>query len=418
MRRVLGVVTAAMGAIFIATQTTMAAVTWASPSIVGTTHTYNGGMSLARSTTTTTSYLHSVYANTYPGGVASTDTGPYVGVYYSRGNSSGTTWGTPKRLNPSDQHAAASAIVANGKILYAAYVTYGHWADYDPAEARPIILRINSSHGASGSWLERILEFGERVDRPALSPWGSAGVAIVYTDAETGNIILVTCGDLTVEDSGCAAGSVGTTTRMASDEADGYEGLPVVSASGGTMAVAWLSGDSGITAVTGEPFDFGTPKVVTTAPADGLSAAAKGSRFAFSWAEDAGVKVRFWTSGVWRAPHTVYPVTSTSTYKYVYTTAVSLASTSTVGVAYAACRRADCTASSTTGVDLRFRQSSDNAVSWATGVTVASYSAASTRRINDAPSLVMSSSTKRFLMYNTMSSGGGSYRVWLRVGTG
>ena len=130
------------------------------------------------------------------------------------------------------------------------------------------------------------------------------------------------------------------------------------------------------------------------------------------------MKVRFWTGGVWKATHTVYPVTSTSTYKYVYTTAVALAGTSSIGVAYAGCRRSDCTASSTTGVDVRYRQSGDNAVSWGSASTVGSYAAASTRRINDAPSLVMSSTTKRFVMYNTMSSGGGSYRVWLRVGSG
>ena len=205
---------------------------------------------------------------------------------------------------------------------------------------------------------------------------------------------------------------------MANDPADGFEGLPVVAASGDTAAVAFLSGDTGITALTGEPFDFADPMVITTAAADGLSAAAKGSRFAFSWAADAGVKVRFWTGGVWKSTHTVYPVTSTSTYKYVYTTAVALTSTSTVGVAYAACRRADCSASSTTGIDVRYRQSNDNAVSWATASTVGSYAAAGTRRINDFPSLVLSSSTKRYVMYNTMSSGGGSYRVWLRVGSG
>ena len=416
--RALGALTAAIGAVLIVTQTVMAAVTWASPQVVGTTHTYNEGMSLARSTTSTTSYLHSVYANTYPGGNPATDTGPYVGVYYSRGNSSGTTWGTAKRLNPNAQHASTPAIVANGKVLYAAYVVYGHWVDYDPAESRPITLRINSNHGGSSSWLDRIVDVGERVDRPALAAWGSGGVAMVYTEAETGDIVLLKCGDLTTEASGCSAGVVGTTTRLAFDPEDGYAGLPVVATSGSTLAVAWLSGDSGITVRTQASDIWADPFGITTASADGLSAAAKGTRFAFSWAQNSGVKVRFWTGGVWKATHTVYPVTSTSTYKYVYTTAVALAGTSSVGVAYAACRRADCSASSTTGVDVRYRQSGDNAVSWGSASTVGSYSAASTRRINDAPSLVMSSTTKRYVMYNTMSSGGGSYRVWLRVGTG
>ena len=153
--RVLGSFTAAIGALLIVTQTVMAAVSWASPQIVGATHTYNAGMSLARTTTSTTSYLHSVVVTDYPGGVAATDTGPYVGVYYSRGNSSGTTWGTPRRLNPADEHATSPAIIASGNNLYAAYVSIASWLDYDPADPRPITLKINDSHGASGSWVDR-----------------------------------------------------------------------------------------------------------------------------------------------------------------------------------------------------------------------------------------------------------------------
>jgi len=418
-RRVLASITTALGAMFVVTQTVFAAVVWASPSIVGAAHTFNDSQSLARSTTPTTSYLHSVVVNSYPGGVAATDTGPYAGVYYSRGNSSGTTWETPKRLNPSAKHGTSPAIVANGAIIYAAYVLIGHWIDYDPAESRKVVVRINSNHGASSAWLTRtVILPTNRVDRPAMSVWGSAGFLLTYTDADTGDIVVISCGDLTVEDSGCSGGAVGTTTRLAADPADGYEGMPVVAASGETAAVAWLSGDSGITVRTGSPGSWSTPKVITTEVADGLSAAARGSRFAFSWAQSSGVKVRFWTGGVWQSSRTVATVSSTATYKNAYTTAVALAGGSTVGVAFAACRRLDCTATSTIGVDLRWRDSPDNGATWNAAVTVASSTVNSGRRFNDFPSVVMSSTAKRFVMYNTMSASGASYRVWLRVGTG
>ena len=234
--RALGAFTAAIGAVLIVTQTAMAAVSWASPQVVGTTHTYNEGMSLVRTTTSTTSYLHSIYTNTFPGGDPASDSGPYVGVYYSRGNSSGTTWGTPKRLNPSDQHAVSASIIASGNNLYAAYVSIGSIDNYDPAENRPITVRINNSHGTASEWIDRTLDFNGRVDRPAMAAWGSGGVLVTFTDANTGDIMLLTCGDLTGEASGCTAGSIGTTTRLANDEEDGYEGLPVVAASGSTLA--------------------------------------------------------------------------------------------------------------------------------------------------------------------------------------
>jgi hypothetical protein len=67
---------------------------------------------------------------------------------------------------------------------------------------------------------------------------------------------------------------------------------------------------------------------------------------------------------------------------------------------------------------LRWRESSDNAVTWKSPVTVAAYTVSSSRRVNDYPSVLMSSATKRYVMYNGASPGGASYRVLIRVGSG
>ena len=49
------------------------------------------------------------------------DNGPYMGVYYRRGNSRGTTWSSTKRLNGSMEHAANGALAASGPNVYVAY---------------------------------------------------------------------------------------------------------------------------------------------------------------------------------------------------------------------------------------------------------------------------------------------------------
>lgn len=421
-RRSVTALVAALAAVLVVAQGAFAAIDWGPVRQVSPSYTYNYGSSLARSTKSITSFLHASYTSIRIGGDFVDDNGPFAGVYYRRGNSSGSDWGTPKRLNPTGKHADYGAVVSSGKVVYAAYVSIEHWINYDPAEPRGITLRINSNHGASSAWLSRkINPFGERVDRPALAPWGARGVLMTYTNATTGEIILVTCGDLTVESSGCSAGVMGTTTRLAFNPEDGFEGLPVVTASGGTIALAWLDApEGGISYVTKVTEGGWTdPAPLTTGIADGLSAAAKGGRFAFAWTEDDGVKLRMWsTGGGLGATRAVASVSSTGTYKAAYSTAVALAGTDTVGVAFAACRRADCAGGSSTGVDLRWRQSGNDGSSWGSASTVGSYSASSDRRINDFPSVVMTSATKRFVMFNIANPAFTKFRVVLRVGTG
>ena len=417
-RRLLGALLAAAAATLMVAESAFAAVDWGPTRQVSSSFSYNFGGGLARSTKSTTSYLHAAYTSVKVGGEFVTDDGPFAGVYYRRGNTSGSDWGTAKRLNPKSEHADGGVVVASGRVIYAAYVTYGHWFDYDPAEPRPITLRINSNHGGSAAWLSRTLAFATRVDRPMLAPWGTRGVLLTYTDADTGDIILVQCGDLSAEASGCAAGTVGTTTNGEGSE-NGFVGLPVVAASGDTIAVAWFDGSGGISVVTKEGGDaWSDPAALTANQSGDLSATAKDGRFAFAWMEAAGVKVRLWTSAAGLGTtRTAASFSGTGTYKNGYSTAVALAGTSTVGVAFGACRRADCTGSSSTGVDLRWRQSGNDGSTWGAASTVGSYSVSSERRMNDYASVVMTSAKKRYVMFNIGNPSFEKFRVVLRVGT-
>jgi hypothetical protein len=420
-RRLLGTLLAAAAASLLVAQTAFGAVDWGPVREVGPSFSYNFGGALARSTKATTSYLHATYTTVKVGGEFIDDNGPFAGVYYRRGNSGGSDWGTPKRLNPKGQHADGGAVVASGRVIYAAYVSYEHWINYDPAEPRPITVRINSNHGGASAWLSRTLEPPQtRVDRPMLAPWATRGFLMTFTDADTGDIVLVSCGDLTLEASGCTAGTVGTTDRLFFDPDNGFAGLPVVAATGDTIAVAWLNSDDSVSYVTkvGEA-DWTAPAELTAGPADGLSAAAKGGRVAFGWADAAGVKVAIWTSGGGLGtPSTAATFGDTATYKTAYSTAVALAGTSTVGVAFGACRRADCTGGPSTGVDLRWRQSANDGSTWGSASTIASYSVSSERRINDFASVVMTSATKRYVLFNIANPSITKFRVMLRVGTG
>ena len=412
-----GALVAAGAAVLLVAQSAMAAVDWGPVREVSPAYAYNFGGSLARSTKGTTSYLHATYTSVKVDGDFVTDDGPFAGVYYRRGNSSGSDWGTPKRLNPKSSHADDGIVIASGRNVYAAYVSYGHWIDYDPAEPRPITIRTNGNHGAASAWESRKFTFGNRVDRPSMVPWGTRGFLLTYTDADNGNIILVSCPDLTIDEIGCTGEDVGDTTVGEASE-NGCVGQPVVAAAGDTVAIAWFDGSGGIVVITREgEGDWSDPSVLTANESRDLSATAKGERFAFAWIEPDGVKVRLWTSAGGLGD-TSTAATFTGTYQNAYSTAVALAGVDTVGIAFGGCREVDCHGGAATGVDLRWRQSGNDGDTWGAASTVGSYAVSSERRMNDYPSVLMTSTSKRYVMFNSANKNFFKFRVFLRVGTG
>ena len=254
-----------------------------------------------------------------------------------------------------------------------------------------------------------------RRSRP--TPWAY----VAYTDAGSGDIIVARNLGANTEAAGWVAQTVGTTANDAADPADGKDGYPVISATGGTVLIAWIAGD-GTTIKARVSNDHGhtwaTATTITSARAWDLSAAGSTGRVALAWAQESGIKAKQFRSGAWGSTRTVATFSSTSTYKTGYGTSITMAGTARIGVAWSSCTKADCTGGSTKGVNVRWRESTDNMASWKGAVLVASYTSSTARRINDFPTAIMSSKPTRWIMYNVSSADRMTYNLVVEVGRG
>jgi hypothetical protein len=399
--------------LLLASQSTLAAVSWTSAVKTSYEYGFNYGQGLARTTAGTTTYLHTqyLYLNTAT-----------VGIYYRRGNASGTTWGTHKRVNASDETADYGSIAAAGANVYVAYNVINDWDEYDPGADRAVKVRVNTDRGASTAWLDsKSLGAGTRLGKPSIAATG-AYAWLVYTDSDTGVITVANNAGVNNNDAGWLAQDIGTTTHPAYLDGGGYDGYPVVAATGATILVAWIdnadgtikakiSTDNGVT----WPDDATT---ITDTDAWDLSAAALSGRLGLAWTQPAGVKAKVYVGTAWGSTRTVATFSSTGTYKSGYGTAIALEGSSRVGVAWATCTRLDCSAGSTKGVNVRWRESTNNLSSWKDADTIASYTYGTSRRVNDSPSVVMTSSPARIVTYNTWSSTQSAYKLVTEVGRG
>lgn len=412
------VIVSALLMLLLSTQAVVAAVTWTSAVKTSYLYGFNTGQGLARTTSASTSYLHTQYTYT------NTEN---TGVYYRRGNTSGSTWGTPFRVNAADGYAEDGAVAAAGSNVYVAYQVINGWAEYDPTAPRPIAVRVNTSHGSSSAWLSsKIFEAATRVavstrtGRPAIAATG-AYAWLTYTDADTGAIVIANNLGVNNEDAGWVAQDIGATTHESYDPEDGYDGYPVVAATDTTILVAWLDAGGAIKAKISTDNGATWPDeatTITSIEAWHMSATARSGRIALAWARDSGVRVKLWNGGTWGETRTVATTSSTGSYKVAYGTAVALEGTSRVGVAWSTCTRSNCAAGSTYGVNVRWRESTNNLSTWKDAVTVASYSYGTSRRVNDWPSVVMTSSPARIITYNVARADYDTYNLVTEVGRG
>ena len=400
--------------VLLATQSVLAAVTWTAPVKATPSYSYNYGQGLAKTTSTVSgkTYLHAqyTYLNT---------TNP--GVYYRRGTAGASTWGTPKRLNPGGEFAENGVIAAADRYVYVAYQKITSWAHYDPAADRLLVIRTNTNHGSSSAWLPYAPGGPGRVGRPAIAASGSWAY-VVHTDADTGDIRFVSNLGVNNAEGGFVAGTIGTTTNDAINPDDGKDGYPVVAASGASVLVAWISGD-GTTISAKVSTDRGktwpaTATTITSARVWDLSAAGAGGRLGLAWAQESAVKAKLFRSGAWNATKTVASFSPTGTYKTGYGTSIAMTGTARVGVAWSTCTRLSCNGSSTYGVNIRWRESTDNLSSWKSAQTIASYASSKYRRINDYPTALMSSKPTRWIMYNTASASLSTFSTMVEVGRG
>jgi hypothetical protein len=401
--------------LMLSTQSTLAAVSWTSAVKSSPSYAYNYAQGLAKTTSTVsgTTYLHSqyTYVNT-----------THPGVYYRRDSAGASSWGTAKRINPSGEFGDSGAIAAADKYVYVAYNQLAAW-DYNEDDPRQLHIRVNTNHGSSTAWLDvRLMSSGVlKTGRPAVAAAGTWGY-VAYTDAETGAIRVARNGGMNVLDDTWLTTDIGSTANQAANPIDGADGYPVIAATGATVVVAWISGD-GHTIVSKISTDRGetwpdTATTITTSQVWDLSAAATSGRLALAWAQPSGIKARLYRNAAWQPTKTVASFSSTATYKTGYGTSITMAGTARVGVAWSACTRSDCSAGSTKGVNIRWRESTDNLASWKSPALIASYTASTSRRINDYPTAIISSKPTRWIMYNVLSANQPTYSLVVEVGRG
>jgi len=393
-------------------------VAWGASSNAGPAYTWNGGGALGRTVQSGTQHLHLAYATDRINGTWASDTGKHAGIYYVR-SVSGATWSSPKRLNPSTQHALRLGLAASGARVYVAWVSQTKIVHYSPTAPRVLYVRVNTNHGASTAWKPtiRLTSTSGRVDYPTVAAAGSDAY-VSWTDSITGKVRVAVS-----HDGGAHWGTVNlgsTTTTIPS----GRMGLPSVAAGGGTAVVAWGSNPGTIKArvSTDHGRTWGTTVTVSTDSLGYASAAVRGDRIAIVWSTGTDLAVRERVGDTWQAAVVVashHPLASTSITAQdttvatprIYGSAVALQDDGGVAVAWTE------QTSITNRWSLRWAESTDDGAHWYQQQTVGS-SSSSLTRVNDWPSILWTSATTRLVVWNGWTQNTNNYRLYLRTGTG
>ena len=378
-------------------------------------YSYNLGQSLARSVSSSATYLHATYTTDRVSGAWVDDNGPYAGINYVRTSNRGSTFTTPKRLNSTKQHGSRGSLAASGKYVYATWVSTTRWIAYRPTAPRVLYLRRNSNHGAKTSWntTKRLTSLTGRVDFPTVAAAG-ANVYVVYTDSATGSVKVKISRDRAATWKTVTLGSTALSTPS------GRYGIPRIAASGNTVVVAWLSNSSGAVRArvsTDAGRTWSATGGLTGSSTDLPAVAAAGTRAAVAWTDGSSAVVRTWSAGAWSSPRSIPPPTGAA-FTHSYGAAIALSGSAGIGVAWTGCVTTCETWSSATRANLVWSESRDGGASWFAGQVIGSSSASSARRYNDYPSILWPSATVRHVLWNAGTAGTNAYRIVLRTGTG
>jgi hypothetical protein len=395
------------------------ATSWGTVHRASNSYAYSEGNALARTVTSGgTAYLHQVGVQYHVAGEEVSETGPYLGVYYRRGNGSGSTWSTAKRLNSSSAHGEYPTIAKSGKYVYVAWRRQPHvgvdnWATSEP---RKLQFRRNTNHGSGSYWKSQPTFLGaDRIDFPSIAATGSK-VWIAYTDAIGGEIRLQRS-----TDSGATFSLLNAVGATTGTWEGGYSGRPVVVATGSTVAVAFYNGSTWRLKIS---TNNGASWMVDTDLATGdvkkVDGAAASGKVAFAWLEgDQHIYLRRFNGTTLGSKKAVVTLTNTTTYKNINHLAVAMSGTSVIGVAYNACSALDCSVSSTKGTSIRWAESRDSGAHWTSSTTIGSYTAGTSRRNNEQPSAIWGSSTRRIVSWTSFGTTSAyPERILVRIGTG
>ncbi len=392
---------------------------------------WNPGEGLAVST----HRIFSVWASDCPppSEECATNRGPWMGVFVQRGRQGGTpvAWKKPRRISPKGRHAERAAIAASGNVVVVGWVTQTRYVHFRPRAPRAFWVRVTRNEGDTWGKPIRLSPPKGRVDYPRLAASGRHLYA-VWTDANSGAIRLARSAD---------AGrtwvrrSIGTTT-MGAATVTGFAGLPDVGASGALVGIGWIADAAGRqVALTSDAdaTDLGatsTPVELTPAsphpdlryPAVGGSADAATPRVAFAYATPGGIGVRVLDTrrlGDETVAATWGFTAGGTIYTDGYGPAVLPSGNSALLLAVAACRRNarlsnDCAAPAGARVDVVFAESSDGRT-WPAPQRLTDASNLP-YRINDEPSLAVTSGGVRRVAFDRYQIGFSAYLVGMRSG--
>ena len=292
---------------------------------------------LARTTTSTTEYLHSV-TSTIDGGFTHFPNG----AWYRRTASDGATWSKVERLNPATHLVDSASLATAGRYVFTTWVRRA-----ETGTARTLYVRRNTNHGNLGAWSDRVrlTSTAARIDEPSIAATG-VHVFVAYTNARTGTIRLRSSHD---RGRTWTARSLGTTTAKLAVGGCSWcvqntrrrTGHPIVVATGRDVAVFWISDASG--SVKGRlsrdaGAHWGSAVTLGSGGSGGIpSASARGGRIAVASSDGATPGwYRVWTRGSWGPAVPIPPrdVDPEPPLGYGRTPTVSMRGAAFLGVAY------------------------------------------------------------------------------------
>lgn len=390
------------------------AVTWGARQNVGASHTWSYGSHLTTSSSPTETFLHDVATTDLVNGIWVDNNGPYLGVNYVRGDSTGTTWTTPFRVNAKSQHGDGGVIAASGEHVYVSWFRRTKYFNYNPEGPRRLLFRRNTNHGESASWDVRLAltPKGSRVGLQRIAASG-AFVYVAYTNANTGDIRLAISNDLGVT---WATSTIGTTS--ATRGLSGFEGGPSVAAAGSNVAVSWIAdGDGSVVASvsTTDGSSWDSPTTLGVSATYVTASSARDTRIGAAWMAEDGATFSLWATGTWGSVRTVAPLSGT-TYAFHYQPALVFGDAGQVGIAWGACWE-NCDVFFDRRLDVVWAESKDDGVTWYDAQVVGSGAVARWRG-NDSPALLWPTADTRILAWNGYRLGTAYTRIFLKIGSG
>src|SRR5262249_41291841 len=154
--------------------------------LAGPSYTWNEGAALGRTVVSGSQRLHAAYATDHIGSKWATDSGPYAGIYYVK-STTGATWTTPFRVNPSTQQSTELGLAAAGSRVYVTWVSQTKIVKFSPTAPRVLYVRVNTNHGAAANWRTtvRLSSTAGRVGVPTIAAAGT-DVYVAWTSGNTG----------------------------------------------------------------------------------------------------------------------------------------------------------------------------------------------------------------------------------------